>query len=65
MKINHTVLLTELARKCMTLRDLSIISGVNTVTLTRIKTGVQEPQPITIGKIARALEIEVERLIEE
>ena len=64
MKIDRSIFMTELARNCMTLKDLSVKSGVNTVTLARIKNGSQEPQPATIGKIAKALNITVEALIE-
>lgn len=63
MKLNTGFLMMELARQCMTLRDLSAQSGVNAATLTRIKTGVQDPQPATIGKIAKALNVNVETLI--
>lgn len=63
MRINREALYTELARSCMTLKDLSEKSGVNTVTLTRINRGTQEPQPLTVGKIAKALNVDVEILL--
>lgn len=63
MKLNRDALYTELARNCMTLKELSLISGINTVTLTRINRGLQEPQPITVGKMALALGVPVEQLI--
>lgn len=63
MNINRRVFAKELARNCMTLKELSNRSGVNVVTLTRIRRGVQIPQPITVGKIARALNVSVEDLV--
>lgn len=63
MKLNRDAFYTELARNCMTLKDLSTISGINAVTLTRINKGIQEPQPVTVGKIAIALGCSVEQLI--
>ena len=65
MRINRTVFLNELARNCMTLKELSRMSGVNTVTLTRINQGTQNPMPATVGRIAKALGVPVEVLIKE
>ncbi len=63
MNINKNVFARELARNCLTLKELSAISGVNVVTLTRVKRGIQIPQPITVGKIAKALNISIEDLV--
>ena len=65
MRINRTVFLNELARNCMTLKELSRMSGVNTVTLTRINQGTQNTMPATVGRIAKALGVPVEVLIKE
>lgn len=52
-----------MANKCMTSADLSKKSGVSQFTITRMQTKA-ETQPATIGKIAKALEVPVEELIE-
>ena len=62
MRINRDVLSTELARKCMTWKDLSEKSGINTVTLARINNGSQEPMPRTVGRLALALGVSIEAL---
>lgn len=63
MKINKEKLLLALAKSCLSLTELSILSGVNTVTLTRVCKGTQNPLPKTIGKIAKALNVTIESLI--
>lgn len=63
MTIDRDKFLTELARNCLSLRELSEASGLNVVTLTRIKQGNQVPLPATIGRIARALNCSVEQII--
>lgn len=63
MKINTDVINRELARLCMTWKDLSKKSGVSTVTLSKINKGFENPKPITVGKIAIALGCSVEQLI--
>lgn len=45
--------------------ELSKESGVSQVTIARIKAGTQVPRPQTLGKIARALGVRVEDLLEE
>jgi len=45
--------------------ELSKLSGINKVTLTRIRKERQEPKPKTVGKIAKALNVDVTELIEE
>lgn len=63
MKIRIDVFEQGLAEKCMTLKDLADASKINVATLTRIRREVQEPMPITVGKIAIGLGIPVEKLI--
>lgn len=64
MKINSDNFNLALAKACISLKTLSELSDVNNVTLTRILKGIQEPRPQTIGKIAKALNVEVTELIE-
>ncbi|HHW57957.1 MAG TPA: helix-turn-helix transcriptional regulator [Clostridia bacterium] len=54
-----------MAEKCLTSEKLSKITGVSQVTIARMKNGSQKPRPITIGKIAKALGIKPEELIED
>lgn len=63
MNINIDVINLELARMCMTWKDLSQLSGISTVTLAKINKGFRNPKPITIGKIAKALNVDIEKII--
>ncbi len=65
MKLDNSKLSIALARKQFTARTLSELSGITESALTKIKTGKQIPRPITIGKIAKALEVDVTELIEQ
>jgi transcriptional regulator with XRE-family HTH domain len=65
MKINTKNLDLAMANACLSVDELSKLSGVNITTLSRIRRGSQEPMPKTIGKLARALECKAEELIED
>jgi DNA-binding XRE family transcriptional regulator len=65
MNIDNNKLNLAIAKSCMTMKNLANISGVNVTTLSRINTGKQAPSLRTIGKIAKALNLDVEDLIEE
>lgn len=65
MKIDNKKLDLLMAEKCLTSEKLSKITGVSQVTIARMKNGSQKPRPITIGKIAKALGIKPEELIED
>lgn len=54
-----------MANKCMTISELSIQSNVSRVTLTKFTTGKSNLRPATIGKIAKALNVKVEDIIED
>lgn len=64
MKIDSKKLNLALAKKCMSMSELSTASGVDAVTITRINKGTQSPRPQTVGKLAKALNVRVEELIE-
>ena len=64
MKLSQTKLLLAMANACITITELSVKSNVSRVTLTKFTTGKSNPKPVTIGKIAKALEVKVEDLIE-
>jgi len=55
----------ERARAGMTVDDLSKTSKVGRQTISRIENGIAEPRISTLGRIAKALNIDVEEFIEE
>lgn len=59
MEMDLKKLEIAMASKAITSKKLSRVSGLSETTLARIKKGVQKPKPITIGKIAKALEVEI------
>jgi transcriptional regulator with XRE-family HTH domain len=65
MKVDCIKLNLALAKSCLSMTELSKLSGINKVTLTRIRKERQEPKPKTVGKIAKALNVDVTELIEE
>ncbi len=65
MKLSVKKLNLLLANQVMPIEELSKKSGVSRQTLARMKAGTQEPRPQTIGKIARALGVKVEDLLED
>ena len=64
MKISKTKLEVLMAAQCISAENLSKLSGVSQVTIARMKRGIQNARPATIGKIAAALNTTVENLIE-
>jgi transcriptional regulator with XRE-family HTH domain len=65
MKLSPNKLLLAMANACITITELAEKSNVSRVALTRFTTGKSNPKPVTIGKIAKALNIKVEDLIED
>jgi DNA-binding Xre family transcriptional regulator len=65
MKIDKNKLDLAMAANCISYEKLSKITGVSQVTIARMKNGSQNPRPITVGKIAKALNVKVEDLIEK
>lgn len=65
MKLNTNKLLLAMAKSCMTITELSEHSTISRPALTKIITGKSNPKPATIGKIAKALNVKVEYLIED
>lgn len=64
MKLNPIKLQLAMAKACVTVGDLAVQSQVSRVALTRFTTGKSNPKPVTIGKIAKALDVTVESLLE-
>lgn len=65
MKINKTKYEIAIANSCLTDVELSKKADISLQTIVKIKKGSSLIRPITVGKIARALNIPVEELIEE
>ncbi|MDS0526084.1 helix-turn-helix transcriptional regulator [Clostridium sp. SHJSY1] len=65
MKIDNKKLDIAMAYSCLSVNELSRKSGVNIVTLTRVRKGTQDIMPKTVGKIAKALETSVEEIIQD
>ena len=64
MKIDKEKLSIALARKCMGTRDLATATKLGEATIVKIRSGKQEARTQTIGKIAKALEVDVSEIIE-
>lgn len=58
-------LCVQLAKNVLTITELSRLSGVSRHTLTRLKSGTHELNTKIVGKLAKALNCEVEDLIED
>lgn len=65
MKLSVKKLNLLLANQVMPIEELSKKSEVSRITIARMKAGTQEPRPQTLGKIARALGVKVEDLLED
>lgn len=64
MKIAKSNFELAMANACITAEELAKTTGISSITITRIKNGVQDARPATVGKIARALNVDVRELIE-
>lgn len=64
MNLNREKMNIVIARSCLTMKELSEVSGVNVTTLSRINKGKQKPSMKTIGRIAKALKVDVEELVD-
>lgn len=64
MKIDKQKFEIALANACMTSSKLSKASGISKFTITRMQSDDVETQPVTVGKIAKALDVKVEELID-
>lgn len=64
MKISNEKLEVAMANSCMNYKELSEATGMTQESFVRIKKGRQNPRPATVGKIAKALNVNVEDLVE-
>lgn len=65
MKIKKTKLELAMADMNFTVSDLANATGISVTGISKIKNGQQNARPATIGKIAKALNVPVENLIED
>ena len=64
MKFNNNRLKLAMANSCLSMGELASKSGINEVSIRRIINYSITPRPKTIGKIAKALDVRVEDLID-
>ena len=64
MKLDRRKMDAAVGNACVTYKILSEQTGISVCTLARIKNGHQNPRPATVGKIAKALNVRVEDLVE-
>lgn len=64
MKIDNAKLELAMAKKCLNYKELSAAARITPEGLSKIRTGKQNPRPSTVGKIAKALDVKVEDLIQ-
>lgn len=65
MKLDEKKLQMILAEKQMMLKDLYKKSGVSDRALLDLRQGKRKPRPATLGKIAKALNVDVQDIIQE
>ncbi|AZV58948.1 helix-turn-helix transcriptional regulator [Clostridium sp. AWRP] len=63
-KINKNNLKLTRIKLGLTKAEVSRLANISHNTLSRIEKGEHSPNPATIGKIAKALNIEIEKLID-
>ncbi len=64
MKIDKMKIDVAMANKGYSAKELSEKCGVSQITIARLKRGVQKARPETVGKIAKALNVDVTEIIE-
>lgn len=64
MKINKQKLQLAMANACLNMDDLAALAEVSRVSISKYLSGLRNPKPKTIGKIAKALNVPVENLID-
>lgn len=65
MRIDNKKIEIAMAKACLSVNELSKQSGINIVTLTKLRKGNQELMPKTVGKLSKALGVPVEELIQK
>lgn len=59
MKVNVNNILLKRASKGLTIKELSCKSGVQRQTISKIEKGQVNPNPATVGKLAKALNSDI------
>lgn len=65
MRISSDKLHLAMANACINQYELCDKAKIGRPTLTQLKSGRRNPRPATIGKIAKALNVKVEEIIEQ
>lgn len=65
MKIDTSMVLIQMAKNCLTMRELAVKAGISCDCMYKLFEGKRNPKPATIGKIAKALDVDVETLLEK
>ena len=65
MRISNDKLMIALANEGMLLKELAQKAGITMEALRNIRKGKSIPKPATVGKIARALNVNVQEIIME
>ena len=63
MKIDINRLLLAMARAKLTDTELSQNAGIPKSTFANVKAGRRNPKPVMVGKLAEALQVDVEELV--
>lgn len=64
MKINKQKLQLAMANACLNMDDLAELVDISRVSISKYLSGLRSPKPKTLGKIAKALNVPVENLID-
>lgn len=64
MKVNKQKLQIAMANKCLTIGELANMAGVSRISISKYLSGLRNPKPKTLGKIAKVLNVTVEDLID-
>ena len=63
MKADKEKIFILMANKCMEVKDLEVQSNMPRSTLNKVLAG-KRVRPVTLGKVAKALNVDVENIIE-
>lgn len=64
MRINKQKLQIAMAKGCLNMDDLAALAEVSRVSISKYMSGLRSPKPKTIGKLAKALGVDVSELLE-
>ena len=65
MKIDNEKLSIAIAKERVTYKELCKKAGIADITFRKIRAGTRQAKPMTIGKIAFALNVDVKEIIAE